>query len=75
MHAVMLLISIVIQSIKLCACSQYTVHATRFQLNAHGLPVCVLRKQGELVEDIEDLGTPDVKFLFSPGAERSPNIK
>ena len=56
-------------------CSQYTVHATRFQRNALGYPVCVLRKDGELVADIEDLGTPDVKFLFSPGAERSPNIK
>lgn len=55
--------------------SQYTVHATRFQRNQYGLPVCVIRKEGEIVEDIEDLGTPDVKFLFSPGAERSPNTE
>jgi hypothetical protein len=54
---------------------EFTAHATRFRRNAFGYPVCVLRKEGELVADIEDLGTPDVKFLFSPGAECSPNIK
>ena len=66
---------ILLYKIILRACSQYTVHATRFQRSPYGYPVCVLRKEGELVADIEDLGTPDVKFLFSPGAERSPNIK
>ena len=55
--------------------SQYTVHATRFQRGPSGLPICVKRKEGEMVEDIEDLGTPQVKFLFSPGAEQSPHIK
>lgn len=55
--------------------SEYTVHATRFQRGADGLPICVIRKEGEIVEDIEDLGTPDVKLIFSPGAEFNPKIK
>lgn len=53
-------------------CSQYTIHATRFQRNhATGRPICVKRKDGEQVRDVEDLGTRQVKFLFSPGAEQS----
>lgn len=55
--------------------SQYAVHATRFRRSQLGYPICVLRKEGELVADIEHLGTTDLMFLFSPGAERSPNIK
>lgn len=56
-------------------CSQYTIHSTRFRGSRSGFPVCVKRKQGEISEDIEDLGTPQTKFLFSPGAEQSPRIK
>ena len=55
--------------------SQYTVHATRLQRGPSGLPICVKRKEGEIVQVIEDLGTPQTKFLFSPGAEQSPEIK
>ena len=58
------------------SCSQYTVHATRFQRNpATGGPICVKRKEGELLRDVEDLGSPQIKFLFSPGAEQSPTVK
>ena len=57
-------------------CSQYTVHATRLQGDPRtGLPICVKRKDGELLQDVEDLGRPQVKFLFSPGAEQSPAQK
>ena len=27
------------------------------------------------MKDIEDLGTPQLKFLFSPGAEQNPHMK
>ena len=40
-----------------------------------GGPICVKRKEGELLRDVEDLGTPQIKFLFSPGAEQSPAVK
>ena len=55
--------------------SQYSVHATRFQRGPSGFLICVRRKEGELLEAIEDLGTGDVKFLFSPGAEQAVPLK
>ena len=56
--------------------SQYTVHATRFQRHpVNGRPICVIRKEGELLQDVEDLGSPQVKFVFSPGAEQNPAIQ
>ena len=38
------------------------------------MPICVKRKEGELLRDVEDLGTPQVKFIFSPGAEQSQPV-
>ena len=55
--------------------SQYTIHATRLQRDHNTNIVCVKRKEDEIVEDIEDLGVPEVKFLYSPGAELSPPVK
>lgn len=37
------------------------------------MPVCVKRKEGEMVQDIETVD--QVKFLFSPGAEQTPSMK
>ena len=56
-------------------CSEYTIHSTRLQIGSNGFPVCIRQKDGEILQDIEDLGRPDLKFLFSPGAEKSPEMK
>ena len=66
---------VVIHTISCVACSQYTIHATRFQRGADGLPICIKRKEGEILRSIQDLGSAAVKFIFSPGAEQEPRMK
>lgn len=51
--------------------SQYTIHATRIQGSPSGYPICVKRAEDQIREDIITLGDEDVKFLFSPGAEKA----
>ena len=50
-----------------CPCSEYTIHHTALRVDESGFVRCIVRKRGEVRNTITDLGTEELRILYSPG--------
>lgn len=47
--------------------SQYSIHHTRLRQSTSGYLECNVRASEQLVTDITDLGTQEMRIMYSPG--------
>ena len=48
-------------------CSEYSVHYTRIKPNSFGHPQCNVRAKDQYVGAIPDLGTEEMRIMYSQG--------
>ena len=51
----------------LYSCSQYTIHHTKLRESLSGFLECNVRKKEQIRTTITDLGTQDMRIMYSPG--------